>query len=190
VAGDDGSWAQKKALAEQRTLVFIDEAGFYLLPAVVRTYAPMGQTPVLQHTLTRDHRSVLGALTADGRLFMRGQNQALRSPDVVRFLQHLLRHIAGKLLVVWDNAPIHFGAVTTFLQTDAAERLQIEPLPSYAPDLNPVEGIWRYLKYVELKNICCHTIDELWYELRKAVARLRHKSDVLAGCLRHPGCYD
>jgi hypothetical protein len=46
----------KKAQTEQRTLVFTDESGFYLLPAAVRTYAPIGQTPVLTQTLTRDHR--------------------------------------------------------------------------------------------------------------------------------------
>ncbi len=49
----------KKAEQEQRTIVFVDEAGFYLLPMVVRTYAPRGQTPVLKVPLTRDHISAI-----------------------------------------------------------------------------------------------------------------------------------
>ncbi len=76
--------------------MFVDEAGFYLLPAVGRTYAPMGVTPLVRETLTRDHRSVIGALTEDGRLFVQGHNRPLQSTDVVRFLKHLLRHIPGK----------------------------------------------------------------------------------------------
>ena len=51
-------------------------------------------------------------------------------------------------------------------------------MPGYAPDLNPDEGIWKHLKYVELENICCQSLSELKVELRKAKERLRHKRDV------------
>lgn len=189
MARDRRSRAQKKALAEGATLVFVDETGFYLLPAVVRTYAPIGQTPILHHTVTRDHRSLIGGLTLEGRLLLQGQERALRSTDVVRFLKHLLHHIAGKLLIIWDGASIHYGAVKAFLCSGAASRITLVRLPSYAPDLNPIEGIWHYLKQVELGNVCCHDLAELRQEIRKAVARLRHRPDVLAGCIRQPGCY-
>lgn len=63
--------------------------------------------------------------------------------------------------------------------------VDLERLPGYAPDLNPTEGIWKYLKYVELKNLCCHNLPEVHYELRKAVARLRHKTDVILSCIQH-----
>jgi transposase len=62
-------------------------------------------------------------------------------------------------------------------------------LPGYAPELNPIEGIWQYLKHVELNNQCCHDLAELEYELRKAIARLRHKPQVIDGCIRQVGCY-
>jgi transposase len=64
---------------------------------------------------------------------------------------------------------------------------QIEPLPGYAPDLNPDEGIWKHLKCVELKNLCCQNLKELKVELRKAKERLRHKKHVILGCIRQPG---
>jgi hypothetical protein len=57
----------------------------------------------------------------------------------------------------------------------------------YAPDLNPDEGVWRYLKCVELKNLCCQSLKELKVELGKAKERLRHKRDVILGCVRQPG---
>ncbi len=181
MAGD-----QKKAEREGRTLVLIDEAGFYLLAAAVLTYAPRGQTPSLRVPLTWDHLSVISAITPDGKLYVHLQDKAFKGETLVPFLKHLLRHIAGKLLIIWDGLPAHRGqAVKDFLRAGAARRIHFEQLPGYAPDLNPTEGIWQYLKYVEMKNLGCHTLDELCHELRKAIARLRHKTDVICACIDH-----
>jgi transposase len=178
----------KKAEDEGRTIVWVDESGFYLLPAAVRTYAPRSQTPVLRVPLTRDHLSVISAITPDGRLFLMVQERPYRSTDVVRFLAHLLRHLCGKLLVIWDGSPIHRGQpVKDFLAQGAARRLHLEQLPGYAPDLNPDEGIWHYLKRVELRNVCCRDLRHLRRELRLAAMRLRGKRDVIQGCIRQAG---
>ncbi len=181
---------QKKAEVEGRTIVWVDEAGFYLLPARVRTYAPRGQTPVLRVPLTRDHVSAISALTSTGRVFMQVQRRAFRGPQVVRFLRHLLRHIPGKLLIIWDGSPIHrCKVVKAFLHAGGATRSWLERLPAYAPELNPVEGVWRYLKRVRLGNVCCRTLAQLRYEVRLAMANLRHKVNVLANLPKHCG-YD
>ncbi len=112
---------------------------------------------------------------------MHVQEEAFRGPRVVRFLHHLLQHLPGKLLVIWDGAPIHRSKVVKhFLADGGAARVWLEPLPAYAPELNPVEGIWRYLKRVRLRNVCCRTLNELRYELRLATMNLRHKAQVLA----------
>jgi transposase len=182
------AFAQKGALKEGRTIVFADQSGFYLLPAVVRTYAPVGQTPILHEHLSRDHLSAMSAITLEGKLYMLEQERAFKGEDVVRFLKHLMRQIPGKLLVVWDGSPIHRGgALKDFLASGEASRLQLEQLPGYAPDLNPEEGIWKHLKCVELKNLCCKSLAELKIELRKAKERLRHKKHVILGCIRQPG---
>jgi transposase len=182
------AFSQKKALKEGRTIVFADQSGFYLLPMVVRTYAPVGKTPILKEKLSRDHLSAMSAITLDGKLYMKEQDRAFKAEDAVRFLKHLMRQIPGKLLVVWDGSPIHRGgAVKDFLASGAASWLQLEQLPGYAPDLNPDEGIWKHLKCVELKNLCCESLAELKVELGKAKERLRHKRDVILGCIRQPG---
>ena len=166
----------------------MDQSGFYLLPAVVRTYAPIGQTPVLHEQLSRDHLSAMSGITLEGTLLMIEQEGAFKGPDAVRFLKHALCRIPGKLLVIWDGSPIHRSkAVKEFLAEGAAERLQLEQLPGYAPELNPDEGVWKHLKYVELKNVCCRNLYELRRELRKAKERLRHKKQVILGCIRQPG---
>jgi DDE superfamily endonuclease len=94
------AFPQKGALKEGRTIVFADQSGFYLLPGVVRTYAPVGQTPILKEHLSRDHLSAMGAITLEGKLYMTEQERAFRGDDVVRFLKHLLRQIPGKLLII------------------------------------------------------------------------------------------
>ena len=107
---------QKKALKEGRTIVFCDQSGFYLLPMVVRTYAPVGKPPIIHERLTRDHLSVMSGITLDGRLYMIEQERAFKGGDVVRFLKHLMRQVPGKLLVIWDGSNIHRSrAVKDFL---------------------------------------------------------------------------
>jgi transposase len=60
---------------------------------------------------------------------------------------------------------------------------------SFPAELNPAEGIWNYLKRVELKNRCCQSISHLYDELGKAKERLRHKTKVILGCIKQPGFY-
>jgi transposase len=180
--------SEKRALKEGRTIVFADQSGFYLLPMVVRTYAPVGETPILHENFTRDHLSAMSGITLGGKLYMIEQDRSFKGEDVVRFLKHLMHHIPGKLLVIWDGSPIHRSrAVKDFLESGASRRLKLEQLPGYAPDLNPDEGVWKHLKCVELKNLCCESLSELKIELRKAKERLRRKRDVILGCIRQPG---
>jgi putative transposase len=65
--------------------------------------------------------------------------------------------------VIWDGSPIHRAKVESplgeaFLADGAAQRLWLEQLPEFAPDVNPVERIWHYLKRLRLGNICCRTL--------------------------------
>ncbi len=152
---------QQKAEEEGRTLVWIDESGFYVLPGVVRTYAPCGATLELRVLLTYAHLSAISAITPEGRLLMQVQERAYKGAAVVGLLKHVLRHIPGKLLILWDGAPIQRSQpIKAFLAAGGAKRVHLEWLPGDAPELNPDEGIWRYLKRVELKNLWCHDLPE------------------------------
>jgi DDE superfamily endonuclease len=132
------AFSEKGAQKEGTTIVFCDQSGFYLLPMVVRTYAPVGKTPILKENLTRDHLSAMSGITLEGKLYMMEQDRAFKGEDVVRFLKHMMRQIPGKVLIIWDGSPIHRGgAVKDFLASGAASRVRLEQLPGYAPDLNP-----------------------------------------------------
>jgi transposase len=164
----------------------VDESAFYLLPGLVRTYAPKGRTPILRFPLTRDHLAAMSGITGRGRLFLRLQRGAIRGPDCVAFLRQLLRQIRGPLLVLWDGASIHRAQpVKDFLATASGRRVRLETLPGYAPELNPDEGIWHHLKHGELRNVRCQDLDHLEDEVLRAAKRLRHKPHVIRGCIRH-----
>jgi transposase len=78
----------------------------------------------------------------------------VRSPQVVEFLMHLLRHVPGNVLVVWDRLAQHrSGVVRDFIAAQVG-RLAVEWLPACAPESNPAEYIWRHLKQHELPNLC------------------------------------
>ncbi len=179
---------QKKAEQDQATIIWGDEAGFYLLPMAVRTWAPRGQTPILRVKLTRDHLSAISGITLDGRLFMQVRPDSYDAEAVVGFLRVLLRKISGKIVLIWDGSPIHRAQeIKDFLKRGAANRLHLEQLPGYAPDLNPDEGIWNYLKRVELGNVCCANLDQLLQALIRAKERLRHKKEIIKSCSRQCG---
>ena len=83
---------------------------------------------------------------------------AIRSPQIIVFLTHLLRHISGNLLIVWDGLPGHRSrAVWEFIGQQRG-RIWVEFLPAYAPELNPVEYLWSYWKQHELPNFCPATL--------------------------------
>ena len=154
----------------------------------MRTWAPKGHTPVLHVPLTRDHLAAISGITFDGRLVMQVREHTFDAAGVVGFLRVLLRKIRGKVLVIWDGAPIHKGQlIKEYLAGGAAKRLHLERLPGYAPDLNPDEGVWNYLKRVELKNCCCADLSELHLQVRRAKERLRHKRQIIRSFSAHCG---
>jgi transposase len=167
---------QRRARRERRVLVFEDESGFYLLPGLVRTYAPQAQTPVIRKKQTRDHLSVMGGLTPAGKVYTLARQESLNGMHTVEFLLHLLRVAGPRLLVIWDSSPIHRRAEVTEFVARTRGKIWAEALPGYAPDLNPWdEGGWHHLKNVEMRSLVCRDLEELHQEFHLAIGRLRQK---------------
>lgn len=99
----------------------------------------------------------------------------LKSAQVIAFLQALHRQLPGKLLLLWDGAPIHRShEVSAFLATQS-QWLHVERLPAYAPELNPIEYLFGYWKKTELANFCAKDIWELNYVASQALKRIRRR---------------
>lgn len=154
---------------------------------MVRTWARVGQTPVLKTPTKYDHLSVASAITTTGKLVTQVRESPFNGIAVVGFLQHVLRQIPGKIVLCWDGARIHHCAeVKAFLKAGAAKRLRLVRLPAYAPELNPDEGVWRWLKR-QLGNVCCRDRVELRYELGLAIQRLRYRPEIIQACFKKAG---
>lgn len=167
---------RRRVRRERRVLVFEGESGFYLLPGLVRTYAPRAQTPVIREKQTRDHLSVMGGMTPEGKVYTLARQESLNGLHAVEFLLHLLRVAGKRLLVIWDGSPIHRRQAVGEFVARTKGKVCVEALPGYAPDLNPWdEGGWNHLKHVEMRNLVCRDLEELHEQFHLAVGRLRQK---------------
>lgn len=136
-----------------------------------------------------EHLSVASAITTDGRLITQVRERSFNGAATVGFLKHLLCQVSGKIVLLWDGATIHRCAeVKAFLKAGAAKRLRLIRLPAYAPELNPDENVWRWLKR-QLGNFCCRDFVELRYELKLAIRRLRRRPQVLRACFEKAGLH-
>jgi transposase len=169
----------KKAARLKAHLVLIDESGVLLAPLVRRTLAPRGRTPILrQRARQRDKVSLSAALSLSPRrrrlsLYFRSYPQEyVNSQRTVTFVRSLLRHLRARVVVVWDGGTMHKGDLIRELLR-RFPRLWLERLPPYAPDLNPVEALWKHLKYDRMANFAPADVPELDTVVNQHLSEIR-----------------
>lgn len=169
---------KKNAAKQGRITLFLDESGLSERPTRARTWAPRGCTPVLQYHFNWHQLSVMAGITVY-RFYFRLFTGSIKGPQVIEFLTALKRQIKRRLLVIWDGLPAHGSR----LVKDYLERLQgaiqIERLPSYAPELNPVEYIWGYLKQHELGNLCAQDFASLSDFARRRLKSMQRRPTLI-----------
>ena len=170
-------------------LVFVDESGFLLVPSVHRTWAPRGVTPIHRHRYRRDKISVISGISVSpirhrlGLYYRLHVKKNVKHPQACEFLRHLLRHLRGPVIVLWDNGRIHTGDPIREL-CRRFPRLRLEAFPSYAPELNPDEGVWNLAKRV-LANERPDDAAELATHLTDSLEALRRSPKKLRACVNH-----
>ena len=172
---------KKKAHRQDRLIVFLDESGLSTRPTRVRTWGPRGQTPLLQETFNWKSLSIIGGL-ALWRFYFQIHAGSIKGPQVIEFLQHLQRHIPGRLLILWDGASIHRSALVRDYLASTCGRVVVERLPAYAPELNPVEYMWGHLKTHEIGNLVATKAWELSMEATAALRRMRRRPSIMTAC--------
>jgi transposase len=171
-----GPQLRRRARRERRLPVFEDEAAFYLLPGVVRTYSPEGLTPGLQEKQSPDHLSVMGGSTPKGKVDPLARQESLNGLHCIEFLLHLLRGAGRRWLVIWDGSPIHRRVEVKEFVSTTRGRVRLEARPGSAPDLNPWdEGGGNHRRNVELRDLAGRDLEQLHEEFHLAVGRLRHE---------------
>jgi transposase len=160
----------------------------YLLPMVVRTYAPCGQTPILKEFLSHKHLSLIGAVTPQGKLFLAVYAHSITSREVVLFLGQLLRRTPGLLLVIWGGIPTHRSRIVkAYLADGDAKRIHLEQLPGYAPDQNPTEWVWCYKIFAALANSACDHLSDLKVLIKNSKRRMQRRPQLIQTFVSNAG---
>ena len=146
---------------------------------MARTWAPRGQTPVIQYSFNWKQLSAIAGLTF-WRFYFRFFPGTIRTPQLIEFLQALRAQLRGrKLLIIWDGLNTHRSRrLRRWLEAQQGE-VQVEFLPPYAPELNPVEQIWNYLKNREIANLCASSIAEVGDLARRRLRSMQRRSSLV-----------
>jgi transposase len=190
--GDEFPRIARDAWRRQATIVFLDESGFMLTPTVRRTLAPRGRTPVLPAWQRHDRISAISCVT----LAPQGERPGLyfelmpaglnvRAEDIVAFLRQLRRELPGPLTVVWDRHNIHSRSRLVQEWLTGQPDVVLEDLPGYAPELNPDEMVWAWLKYGRLANLSARDVVELRDHLITELEWAAFDGELLAGFFNH-----
>ncbi|WP_443733833.1 IS630 family transposase [Streptomyces muensis] len=180
-------------------IVFEDEAGFSMTPPIARTWARRGQTPVIR-VRGRSRRCIsIAALTCykpgqRARLIYRprrddGRRDGRKSfawTDYRDLLITAHQQLGGSIVLVWDNLNVHLAyGMRQFI--DRQDWLTVYQLPSYAPALNPVEGIWSLLRRGWLSNTAFTTPEHLIQTIRHGMRKIQYRPHLIDGCLAGTG---
>jgi len=169
-------------------LLTSDEAGFNLLSSRMRTYAPCGQTPIIQQDCKYSHLSVIAAISPEGEIVSDILDGNFKGEQIVKFLKKLLATFKKEIHLLWDGAKCHCGEpVKTFLATfPDAKRLFLYRIPPYSPELNPTEQLWNQAKNVVLKNVFSKDKKELRNKLNSVFDDFQLKKDTIKTFFYHP----
>jgi transposase len=156
-----------------------------LAPLVRRTWSPRGETPLFyQRGAHRQKVSIIGALTVSpkrrrvGLYFSLIAELNVDAYWLVAFLTAMARHLRGPVILIWDRLNAHRSSVVQrFLERHP--RFHVELLPAYAPELNPVETVWSYLKLNPLANFAPCDVRHLARIATRHTRRLQRRSRLI-----------
>lgn len=173
--------------------MFWDESGASLLPVTRRTWAPRGHTPVIRHHFKWKRCSMAAALCYGSRgggaaVAFHHQLDAYNTDTLIQALGGLRRFLGGqKATLLWDGLPAHRSLAMAAWLGRQRSWLVVEPLPGYAPELNPVEALWSSLKGVELANLAADTLKEVTAAAERGIQRIRATHHLAYSFLQHCG---
>jgi transposase len=181
---------KKNASTLRASLVFLDESGLLMAPLVRRSWAPRGRTPILyQTTRSREKVSIIAALSVSpqrrrvGLYFSLYPNANVTMAAVVAFLRELARHLQHAIILIWDRLPAHRGrTIRRFLAR--RKRCRAVFLPPYAPELNPVERLWSYLKTNPLANLAAPDAEPLSRLAHRQARKVQQRQALLRSFIR------
>lgn len=185
---------KKNAARLKAWLGFLDESGFSQRPPIRATWAPRGHTPILREPFNWKRLSGIGLVLTSPtahrlRWLLTVHHGSIKAPHVVRFLNAMRRHRRKRVILLWDRLPAHRSRLVRDALRTHRRWLTIEWLPSYAPELNPVEPFWDHLDDMELANTPTEDLARLRRRVHAGVHRVRHRPSLGRGFLKYTGLF-
>jgi hypothetical protein len=130
----------------------------------------------------RRTRLIYRTITHHGR---RGERKGFREADYAALLDAAHQQLGGPIVLVWDNLTAHHDAVMRQL-IDNRRWLTVFRFPTYAPELNPVEGVWAHLKH-GLGNLAACSVDELAALVKTRLKRMQYRPGLIDALITETG---
>jgi transposase len=172
------------AKARQALLLFGDEASFPQWGTLTYTWARRGQQPKVKTSGKRKGYKVFGLIEYfTGRLFYQGQEGRLNSATYIAFLRGVLKQTTQPIILIQDGARYHTSAETKAFFSQQATRLQVVQLPTYSPDYNPIEKLWKKIKQQDTHLHYFPTFEALTEKVEQTLIKFANApEEVLALC--------
>lgn len=169
-------------------LLYVDESAFSHAPGYRRTYAPVGQTPILRHGNTHGGVQAISAVSPRGDLFFKVKSGSFKAQDIVAFLSDILlgNPEYKKFYIIWDGPMVHKSQILKdFVESLKKKPLKLISLPPYSPQLNVDEQVHGYIKRHRLANILFKTTDSLYKAVESSYQWLSDKKELLCKFFQH-----
>jgi transposase len=164
----------------QAMLYFQDESGISLTPVLGRTWAPKGKTPKVMVTGNRGSFIVTSAISPAGKLIFRIEKGKVHAKEHIEFLKQIMKqHPHRKIIIIEDRSPVHRAKKVDIFVEQNKKKLAVYRLPSYAPELNPDEHVWKYLKAYQLKNHQAQNTEELKHLVKRKMQSIQRRKKLL-----------
>lgn len=162
-----------------------------LQPTVRRTWAPTGDTPLHFSWDRHDRLSVISGISVSPQrrrlgLYFDITDHNIETDDFEYFVEAVQRQLGRPLILVMDRWSVHRSAAKR-QEARAARRIEIEWLPSYAPELNPAEQIWKHTKYDDMANFIPDDKFDLADEICQSIRQTRSNQALLHSFFEHAG---
>jgi transposase len=168
-----------RARKHRAKIFFLDETGFSSEPNLRRTYGLKGQTSEVHTTGQRQHINAISAINARGEFWCQDYTGKLNAALFVEFLKDFMKGRTYKVYLVVDGHPSHKAKLVQQYVQSTAGRLELHFLPPYAPDLNPDEFVWQYVKSNGLSKKPLRKNESLKERVRHDLTKLKKSKTLL-----------
>ena len=179
---------QKRAKKEGAVIYFQDESGIRSDFHAGTTWALKGQTPVIEATGARFGLNMVAAITPKGEMHFMIVEGTVNAAIICDFLKRLMHGHESKVFLIWDGHPTHKSKLVKNCVASFDGRLEIFLLPSYSPDLNPIEQLWHHTKNNGVGRQPVNGPDQLKRAVINKLRSLQKLPRIISSFFRHPDC--